>query len=193
MGGEKAVSKPSVKFSSFNRSRFQSLLWETEKFFALFERMNDSSFITAVIFFFPITSFSSFFPLIHKDPGEDIALHVEDTRMCKAWCLPEGGSLSICKNNNKYTTVWYVVFSASCLRSHSMPFSSSALYHREWPLQTLWSASLINRPMTILSGEWTAGKLRKAVYPSALLSAGRIQGFPLVPAPVGSLLTQGGL
>lgn len=141
----------------------------------------------------PITSFSSSFSLIPKDPGEDTALCVEDTQMCRAWCLPGGGSLSIRKHNDKYTTVRYAVFSASCIWSHSTPSSSSALYHREWPLQTPWSASLVNRPMPILSGKWTAGKVRKAVCPSALLSAGRIQGFPLVPAPVGSHPSQGGL
>lgn len=157
--------------------------------------MNNSLFIhnCCSVLLLPVTSFSSSFSLIPKDPGEDTALCVEDTQMCKAWCLPEGGSLSIRKNNNKYTTVWYMVFSASCLWSHSIPSFSSALYHREWPLQTPWSASLINRPMAILSGEWTVGKVRKAVCPSALLSAGRIQGFLLVSAPVGSHPTQGGL
>lgn len=42
--------------------------------------------------------------IIHKDPGEETVLGVEDIQICKAWSLPEGGSLFICKYNKKYTT-----------------------------------------------------------------------------------------
>ena len=130
--------------------------------------------------------------LIHKDPGEETVLGVEDIQMCKAWSLPEGGLLFICKNNKNYTTErWCGIF---CLL-HSDPFHTFPLICSvsQGVTSINCRASLPHQlaskdPFRRLdSRESENGSL------SALLSAGSICDFPGVPTLVGSCPLQGGL